>query len=139
MGDELHIRVEFLNRGSVTVQNIKAALDLPYQWQEEVDPLLIKRLEPDERAPVDIIARPPADIAVGNVIGSNIFNVAAILGTASVVSPLAIPSHVLTRELAVVVAMSLLLFPILRTRWRIRRWEGAVLLACYVGAVTWLL
>ena len=66
VGDELHIRVEFLNRGSVTVQNIKAALDLPYQWQEEVDPLLIKRLEPDERAPVDIIARPPADIAVGN-------------------------------------------------------------------------
>ena len=83
--------------------------------------------------------RSEADIAVGNVIGSNIFNVAAILGTASVVSPLAIPSHVLTRELAVVVGMSLLLFPILRTRWRIRRWEGALLLACYVGAVTWLL
>lgn len=83
--------------------------------------------------------RSEADIAVGNVIGSNIFNVAAILGTASVVSPLAIPSHVLTRELVVVVAMSLLLFPILRTRWRIRRWEGALLLACYVGAVTWLL
>jgi hypothetical protein len=66
VGEELRIRVEFLNRGSVTVQNIKAALDLPYQWQEEVDPLLIKRLEPDERAPVDIIARPPVDIAVGN-------------------------------------------------------------------------
>ncbi len=66
VGEELHIRVEFLNRGSVIVQNIKAALDLPYQWQEEVDPLLIKRLEPQERIPVDIIARPPADIAVGN-------------------------------------------------------------------------
>ncbi len=66
VGEELRIRVEFLNRGSVTVQNIKAALDLPYQWQEEVDPLLIKRLEPDERASVDIIARPPVDIAVGN-------------------------------------------------------------------------
>lgn len=66
VGEELRIRVEFLNRGSVTVQNIKAALDLPYQWQEEVDPPLIKRLEPDDRAPVDIIARPPVDIAVGN-------------------------------------------------------------------------
>lgn len=66
VGEELHIRVEFLNRGSVTVQNIKAALDLPYQWQEEVDPLLIKRLEPEERTPIDIIARPPVDIAVGN-------------------------------------------------------------------------
>jgi hypothetical protein len=66
VGEELSVRVEFLNRGSVAVQNIKAALDLPYQWQEEVDPLLIKRLEPEERAPVDIIARPPVDIAVGN-------------------------------------------------------------------------
>jgi hypothetical protein len=66
VGEELHIRVEFLNRGSVTVQNIKAALDLPYQWQEEVDPPLIKRLEPQERAPVNIIARAPVDIAVGN-------------------------------------------------------------------------
>ena len=65
-GEELRIRVEFLNRGSVAVQNIKAALDLPYQWQEEVTPLLIKRLEPDERTPLDIVARPPADIAVGN-------------------------------------------------------------------------
>ncbi len=65
-GDELNIRVEFLNRGSVAVQNIKAALDLPYQWQEEVTPTLIKRLEPEERAPLDIVARPPPDIAVGN-------------------------------------------------------------------------
>lgn len=83
--------------------------------------------------------RSEADIAVGNVIGSNIFNVAAILGTTSIVEPLAIPSHVLTRELAAVVAMSLLLFPVLRTRWRIRRWEGALLLTSYVAAGWWLL
>ena len=66
-----------------------------------------------------------------------IFNVAAILGTAAVVRPLAIPPDVLTRELPVVVAMSLLLFPVLRTRWRIRRWEGALLLTSYVGALVW--
>jgi len=83
--------------------------------------------------------RSEADIAVGNVIGSNIFNVAAVLGTASIVEPLAIPSHVLTRELAAVVAMSLLLFSVLRTRWRIGRWEGALLLTSYVAAGWWLL
>ena len=66
VGEELQIRVEFLNRGTVAVQNIKAALDLPYEWEEEVKPLLIKILEPDERAPVDILARPAADIAVGD-------------------------------------------------------------------------
>ena len=66
VGEELQIRVEFLNRGSVAVQNIKAALDLPYQWESEVNPTIIKRLEPDERAAVTILARAPVDIAVGN-------------------------------------------------------------------------
>ncbi|MFC1526169.1 NEW3 domain-containing protein [Candidatus Latescibacterota bacterium] len=64
--DDLRIRVEFLNRGTVAVQNVKAALDLPYEWQSEVDPSLIKILQPDERAPVTIAAAPPSDIAVGN-------------------------------------------------------------------------
>ncbi|MEE3338984.1 MAG: NEW3 domain-containing protein [Candidatus Latescibacterota bacterium] len=66
VGEELQIRVEFLNRGSVAVQNIKAALDLPYQWESEVNPTIIKRLEPDERAAVTILARAPVDISVGN-------------------------------------------------------------------------
>lgn len=83
--------------------------------------------------------RNEADIAVGNVIGSNIFNVAAILGTASVVRPLEFPSGVLSRELFAVVLMSLLLFPLLRSGWRIRRWEGAILLAAYLGVGWWLL
>jgi cation:H+ antiporter len=84
-------------------------------------------------------ARHEADIAVGNVIGSNIFNVAAILGTTSVLVPIDIPASVLSRELPVVMLMSLLLFPVLRTGWRIRRWEGLILLAAYVGAGFYLL
>jgi len=84
-------------------------------------------------------ARQEADIAVGNVIGSNIFNVAAILGTTSVLVPIDIPPTVVTRELPVVLLMSLLLFPVLRSGWRIRRWEGAILLAAYVAAGVYLL
>jgi cation:H+ antiporter len=84
-------------------------------------------------------ARSEADIAVGNVIGSNIFNIAAILGTASVLEPIAIPTHVLTRELPALVALCLLLFPLLRTEWRIQRWEGAVLVGAYVAAGIFLL
>ena len=64
--EALQLRVEFLNRGTVAVQNIKAALDVPYEWQEEVEPALIKMLDPGARAPVHIAARPPADIAVGD-------------------------------------------------------------------------
>lgn len=84
-------------------------------------------------------ARKEADIAVGNVIGSNIFNIAAILGTASLLEPLPIPATVLSREFPSVVAISLLLFPLLRSGWRIRRWEGVILLASYIGIGIFLL
>jgi len=83
--------------------------------------------------------RQEADIAVGNIIGSNIFNVAAILGTASVIAPMPISQSVLTRELPAVLVMSMMLLPMLRTRWRIERWEGALLLGCYLGLGAWLL
>lgn len=79
-------------------------------------------------------ARKEADIAVGNVIGSNIFNVSAILGTTSVLAPIPIPQAVLTRELPAVFLISLLVFPLLRSGWKIRRWEGALLLGAYVVA-----
>lgn len=84
-------------------------------------------------------ARKEADIAVGNVIGSNIFNVAAILGTTAVLEPIRIPAGVLTRELPAVLVLSALLFPLLRTGWKISRFEGAILLAAYVGAGIYLL
>lgn len=84
-------------------------------------------------------ARNEADIAVGNVIGSNIFNVAGVLGTTAVLETIPIPSTLLTRELPAVLFLSFLLFPLLRSGWRIRRWEGAILLAAYVGAGFFLL
>ena len=80
-----------------------------------------------------------ADIAVGNIVGSNIFNVAAILGTASVVTPMNITETVLWRELPAVLIISLVVFPMLRTGWQIQRWEGALLLGCYVLLGFWLL
>ncbi len=83
--------------------------------------------------------RDEADIAVGNIIGSNIFNVAAILGTASVLEPIVINPSVLTRELPAVLILSVLVFPFMRTGWRIGRWEGAVLLGSYVAIGFWLL
>lgn len=84
-------------------------------------------------------ARQEADIAVGNVIGSNIFNVAAILGTTAILEPIPIRASVLARELPSVILMSVVLFPVLRGGWRIRRWEGAILLALYISIGVYLL
>jgi cation:H+ antiporter len=83
--------------------------------------------------------RKEADIAVGNVIGSNIFNIAGVLGVTAILEPVPIPSTLLTRELPSVLFISLMLLPILRSRWRIRRWEGALLLATYIAAGVFLL
>lgn len=83
--------------------------------------------------------REEADIAVGNVIGSNIFNLAGILGVTALVAPIPITRAVLTHELVVVTLMSLALFPLVRMGWRLRRWEGAMLLAGYLGAFVYLI
>lgn len=78
-----------------------------------------------------------ADIAVGNIIGSNIFNLAAILGTSSLLSP--VDSGGLTGvDLGALVVSSLVLLPVMRTNFTIVRWEGVLLIAGYVGYLTLL-
>ena len=83
--------------------------------------------------------RKEADIAVGNVIGSNIFNVAAVLGVTSTLRPIPIPEGLIRREMVAVMFLSILLLPVLRSGWQIRRWEGALLLGAYVVAFLFLL
>ncbi len=66
IGEESRVRIEIVNRGTAAVQNIKLILDLPYEWQESVDPLLVKLLDPGERAAVDILAQPPEIVSAGD-------------------------------------------------------------------------
>jgi cation:H+ antiporter len=74
------------------------------------------------------------DIAVGNIIGSNVFNSLAILGTAAVVRPLHAEPELLTFEVPVMVGFSVLVLPLayLGRRLRLGRWEGVVFLVGYV-------
>ncbi|MDT8342032.1 MAG: calcium/sodium antiporter [Longimicrobiales bacterium] len=82
--------------------------------------------------------RNESDIAVGNIIGSNIFNIAAILGATAAVTPVRIAPTILTQELPAVLFLSLLVLPITRHAFVVRRWEGAILLTSYVGVGIWL-
>ena len=77
------------------------------------------------------------DIAVGNVVGSNIFNVLGILGVASTVKPLS-ATGITQLDLWVMVAFSIALLPLLYTDLKLQRWEGGMLLFGY-GAYLWLL
>lgn len=83
--------------------------------------------------------RKQADIAVGNIVGSNIFNLLAILGVAGLTRPLPMASSVLAFELPMMIALSLVLPVVARTGLRIGRVEGLVLLLTYVAFVAALL
>jgi len=79
--------------------------------------------------------RDHGDIAIGNVLGSNIFNTLAVLGSASAVRPITISKELLVRDLPIMVVMTLLLFPFLRSGFTLRRWEGILLLLIYAGYI----
>ena len=83
--------------------------------------------------------RGEADIAVGNIIGSNVFNIAAVLGVSAVASPLDVNPDVLSLQSPAVVIMSVLLVPIVRANLTIRRVEGIVLVGTDLALVAWVL
>lgn len=80
------------------------------------------------------------DIAVGNIVGSNIFNLLCVLGLASLVSPEAIKvaASALAFDFPVVIAVALACLPIFFTGYSISRWEGLLFLAYYVAYTTYL-
>lgn len=82
------------------------------------------------------------DLALGNILGSNLFNTLAVVGIAGMISPMAVASDVLTRDIPVMVALTVALFVLgygFRGPGRINRVEGAGLLAAFVGYTAYLL
>ncbi|MEY2984557.1 MAG: hypothetical protein RLZZ568_1174 [Cyanobacteriota bacterium] len=81
------------------------------------------------------------DIAVGNVIGSNIFNILAVLGFASLLSPTGIPvsASVIQFDLPVMFAVAVVCLPVFITGRLISRWEGGLFLAYYVAYAAYLI
>jgi cation:H+ antiporter len=80
------------------------------------------------------------DIAVGNVVGSNIFNLLAVLGTTAVVSPVgvAVSPVALRVDLPVMIVVAAACLPVVASGRRIDRWEGLLLLTGYALYVTYL-
>jgi len=78
-----------------------------------------------------------SDIAVGNIVGSNIFNLVGILGVTALVHPLQ-ATGISAADLAVMAGFSLLLWPMAYYQQRITRPEGAFLLTGYLAYVFWL-
>ena len=79
------------------------------------------------------------DIAVGNVIGSNIFNVLGIAGLCACVAPQAVSPEMLRIDIPLMLLATIALIPIMRSGGRISRAEGGVLLLGYLAYLTYLL
>ena len=75
---------------------------------------------------------------MGNVIGSNVFNILFIIGTTGVISPMRI-SGITSVDYMMLVLSMLALWLFSYTRLRIERWEGGVLLVVFLGYLGWLL
>jgi cation:H+ antiporter len=82
------------------------------------------------------------DIAVGNIIGSNLFNTLAVVGIAGFIHPMEVEPEIIYRDVMVMAALTISLFIIgfgFRKPGRINRFEGALLLAAYLGYTGYLL
>jgi cation:H+ antiporter len=81
------------------------------------------------------------DIAMGNVLGSNLFNTLAVVGIAGSIHPMAVGPEVFSRDILVMAVLTVSLFIIgygVRGPGRINRFEGALLLASYIGYIAYI-
>lgn len=93
---------------------------------------------PELAASIAAAVKRQGDIALGNIIGSNIFNVTAILGVTALVRPIAVPEVILRVDLWVMLGAAAMLLAFAFTGRSIKRWEGVTLIALYGGYTVWL-
>ncbi|NLF71461.1 MAG: calcium/sodium antiporter [Candidatus Anammoximicrobium sp.] len=95
---------------------------------------------PEVAASVLATWRGERDIAVGNVIGSNLFNILCVLGLSAAVSPqgIAVSAAALRFDIPVMIAVATVCLPIFFTGQRIARWEGGLFLGYYVAYTVYL-
>jgi cation:H+ antiporter len=78
-------------------------------------------------------------ISIGNIVGSNIFNILFVLGIVSLIRPITLEVPVLVFEFPALVCFSLLLFMIMKTGYKITRTEGLVMFLAYLGFIILLI
>ncbi|HWH72785.1 MAG TPA: calcium/sodium antiporter [Methylibium sp.] len=97
---------------------------------------------PEVAASVTAALKGERDIAVGNVVGSNTFNILGCLGVSGLLAGgagLAVPPAVLNFDLWVMIAVALACLPVFLTGREIARWEGAVFVGYYLAYVSYLI
>ncbi|MFN3338914.1 MAG: calcium/sodium antiporter [Dietzia sp.] len=78
------------------------------------------------------------DLAVGNIVGSNVFNIGAVLGITSLITPIEVAAGAIRFDLPIMVAVALALLPIAFTGMAITRWEGLVFTGFYAAYILYV-
>lgn len=90
---------------------------------------------PELAASMMAVIRGNSDLAIGNVVGSNIFNISAIMGVTLIIAPIEVGAHMINIDMWVMLAVSLLLGAIAYYKDAITRWMGLVMLGLYTSYI----
>ena len=82
--------------------------------------------------------RGESDISVGNVVGSNVFNVLSVLGIVALLKPITVGAAAVQYDIWVMLAVTLVIWPVMWTGKRISRIEGGLFLVAYIAYSIWL-
>lgn len=95
---------------------------------------------PELATSVVAAARGERDIAVGNAVGSNIFNILSVLGLTGLLAPSGLPisDEAIRLDLPVMVAVAIACLPIFFNGYEVKRWEGGLFVVYYIAYVTFL-
>ncbi len=92
---------------------------------------------PELAATIAAARKKHVELAVGNIAGSNIFNIFFVLGSVAVTTDIPVPLLMRDRDFPAAALFSLLAFPLLRAERRIGKRQGALLLLLYAGYICW--
>ncbi len=93
---------------------------------------------PELAASVMCAVRKEPDLSVGNILGSNLLNVLFVVGLVAIIRPLEVDHESITIHFPVMIAFGLLLYPLARTKYRISRVEGFILVASFLAYMLYL-
>lgn len=80
-----------------------------------------------------------SDIAIGNIVGSNIFNILFVIGISALITPVAYQSEFFIDSIICIATAALLLVCVLNKNKKLKRWGGIIMLLCYVGYFVYLI
>ncbi|NDL56321.1 calcium/sodium antiporter [Phytoactinopolyspora sp. XMNu-373] len=96
---------------------------------------------PELATSVIAVIRGERDLAVGNIVGSNVFNIGAVLGITAIVAPdgIEVASAAIRFDLPIMIAVALALLPVAFTGQAVARWEGVLFFILYAAYIAFLL